>query len=86
MIYYITGINARNIQLEYLYKQYENIRVYDASNKDELNSFYTDISNVSIFLTNDLIVLKRCEKLKNFNPSISLDKKDAVYFIISMEE
>ena len=49
MIYYITGINARNIQLEYLYKQYENIRVYDASNKDELNSFYTDISNVSIF-------------------------------------
>lgn len=67
MIYYITGINARNIQLEYLYKQYENIRVYDASNKDELSSFYTDISNVSIFLTNDLIVLKRCEKLKNFN-------------------
>lgn len=26
------------------------------------------------------------EKLKTFNPSISLDKKDAIYFIISMEE
>lgn len=71
MIYFITGINARNIRLEELYKEFDNIRIYDANNKEELNNFYTDISNVSIFQTNDLVVLKRCEKLKKLDEVIN---------------
>lgn len=67
MIYYVTGINARHIQLENLYQKYDNVRVYDAIIPAELNNFYEDINNVSLFNSNDLVILRRTEKLKKFD-------------------
>lgn len=60
MIYYITGINARLIKLDDLKKDFDSVRVYDANIQDEYDNFLEDISNVSIFPTNDLVILKRC--------------------------
>lgn len=70
MIYYITGINARLIKLDDLKKDFDSVRVYDANIQDEYDNFLEDISNVSIFPTNDLVILKRCEKLKNIKDLI----------------
>ena len=65
-----------------------NILLDEKSDDILITDYYMDNQKIEIrgLARDNEKALSLKEKLKNFNPSISLDKKDAVYFIISMEE
>ncbi|WP_155803761.1 hypothetical protein [Peptoniphilus sp. BV3C26] len=65
-----------------------NILLDEKSDDILITDYYMDNQKIEIrgLARDNEKALSLKEKLKNFNPSISLDKKDVVYFIISMEE
>ena len=74
MIYFLTGLSARSIKLKEIEKDFDSITRYDANVSEEYDKFLSDITNVSIFSQNELLVLKRAEKLKTFTNLISILK------------
>lgn len=71
MIIFLTGHSAREIKLEEIKKEFNNINIYDSNIKSEYFDFFENISNQSIFSTNELRILKRSEKIKDFKSLIN---------------
>ncbi|WP_156285713.1 DNA polymerase III subunit delta [Oceanivirga salmonicida] len=71
MIYYVTGLNSRAVKIEEIMKEFTDIKVYDAYIKEEYEQFIESITNQSLFSTNELIILKRAEKIKSMKELIS---------------
>lgn len=74
MIYFISGLNSRQIKIEEIKKQYSNISTFDLNIDKEYEDFLNEIYNVSIFSEKELIILKRVDKFKKVKKLIEILK------------
>ncbi|VWL85136.1 DNA polymerase III subunit delta [Oceanivirga miroungae] len=82
MIYFVSGLNSRQIKIDEIKKEYTDISIFDASIESEYDLFLNSIYNVSLFSKRELIILRRAEKVKKMKNLIDTlkeyedDKKD----------